>query len=126
MASNTDPLPELGPSLVAELRQRLEARRTDLDRLIAQGRRDDAPVAPDKAIGRLTRQDALQQQEMSAALVRRYEQELSRVQQALRAADDGTYGFCRRCEEPIAPARLLAMPDAVLCVGCADRSGDRP
>jgi DnaK suppressor protein len=125
MASHTDPSPDLDPSLVAKLRQRLEARRTDLDRLIAEGRRADQPVAPDKAIGRLTRQDALQQQEMSAALVRRYEQELSRVQQALRAADDGTYGFCRRCEEPIAPARLLAMPASVLCLRCAERPGAR-
>lgn len=125
MAPDSDPRRELDATLIAQLGQRLADRRRDLERLIAQGRRDDAPVAPDKAIGRLTRQDALQQQQMSAALLRRYEQELAWVERALTAVADGTYGCCRRCEEPIAPARLLAMPDSVLCVACADRPGSR-
>jgi DnaK suppressor protein len=105
---------------LAAFRGILEARRDELRSLIDQGRRADAPVAPDKAIGRLTRQDALQQQQMAAELIRRYEQELTRVQRALQAIDDGTYGLCQRCGEPIAPARLHAMPHASLCVPCAD------
>ena len=111
--------PDLDPATLAGLRDRLTTRRAELTRLIDEGRRADEPVSPDKAIGRLTRQDALQQQQMSAELIRRHEQELARVQRALRAIDEGTYGLCRRCGEPIAPARLEAMPDAVVCVPCA-------
>jgi DnaK suppressor protein len=33
--------------------------------------------------------------------------------------DDGTYGLCDACGEPIAPKRLQAMPDVVLCIECA-------
>jgi DnaK suppressor protein len=102
------------------LQQRLEARRVELMTLIDVGRRADAPVSPDKAIGRLTRQDALQQQQMAAELMRRNEQELVRVENALRAMGKGTYGICQRCEEPIAPARLTAMLYAALCVRCAE------
>jgi RNA polymerase-binding transcription factor DksA len=31
----------------------------------------------------------------------------------------GTYGICRRCEEPVAQARLRARPEALHCVACA-------
>jgi len=106
---------------VTRVRDRLEARRAELTGLIANARASDEPVAPDKALGRLTRQDALQQQQMAAELMRRHEQELVRIQHALRAITEGTYGLCQRCREPIAAARLEAMPYAVLCVGCADR-----
>jgi len=103
-------------------RERLEARRSELTALIAEGARSGAPVAPDRAIGRLTRQDAIQQQQMAAELVRRYQQELVRVEGALRAIEEGTYGVCARCEERIPQARLDAMPYARLCVSCAERA----
>jgi DnaK suppressor protein len=44
---------------------------------------------------------------------------LARTDRALAKLDDGTYGLCDACGEPIAPARLEALPDSVLCVGCA-------
>jgi DnaK suppressor protein len=109
----------LDASALAAFRRRLEQRRTELTSLIEEGRQADQPVSPDKAIGRLTRQDALQQQQMSAELIRRYEQERVLVEQALDAMDAGTYGRCQRCDEPIAVARLDAMPHARICIRCA-------
>jgi DnaK suppressor protein len=44
---------------------------------------------------------------------------LARTERALAKLDAGTYGTCDTCGEPIAPARLQAMPDSVLCVACA-------
>jgi DnaK suppressor protein len=44
---------------------------------------------------------------------------LARTERALAKLDGGTYGICDRCGGPIAPARLRAMPDSVLCVTCA-------
>jgi len=35
---------------------------------------------------------------------------------ALAKIDDGTYGRCETCGEPIAPARLEAMPASRFCV----------
>jgi len=40
------------------------------------------------------------------------------VDLALTKLDNGTYGTCERCGQPIPRARLKAMPSAVLCVGC--------
>jgi DnaK suppressor protein len=47
--------------------------------------------------------------------------------EAFDAADarmaEGTFGLCRRCGEPIAVARLLALPGATTCLACAQHEG---
>jgi DnaK suppressor protein len=47
------------------------------------------------------------------------EQKLARTQRALVKLDEGTYGMCDSCAEPIAAARLQAMPDSITCMPCA-------
>ena len=44
---------------------------------------------------------------------------LERTERALSKLEDGTYGLCDTCGMPIAPKRLQAMPDVVLCIECA-------
>ena len=51
------------------------------------------------------------------------ESTIGRTERALAKLDEGTYGICDSCGEPIAPARLEAMPDVALCVTCA--AGER-
>ena len=50
---------------------------------------------------------------------RTLESGLGRTERALEKLDEGTYGTCDRCGGPIAEKRLRALPDSVLCVGCA-------
>ena len=38
---------------------------------------------------------------------------------ALARIEAGSYGICRRCREPISPARLSVLPTALECVDCA-------
>lgn len=40
---------------------------------------------------------------------------------ALERLDDGAYGLCDECGEPIAPARLKAVPEVTTCIRCQDR-----
>lgn len=40
------------------------------------------------------------------------------IDAALARVDAGTYGLCEACGEPIPEARLEAVPEATLCVGC--------
>jgi len=44
---------------------------------------------------------------------------LARIERALAKIDEGTYGICDSCGGPVSPARLQAMPEGVLCLGCA-------
>ncbi len=44
---------------------------------------------------------------------------LTEVNDALGRIESGTYGLCERCGNPIAAARLEAMPTAKRCLDCA-------
>jgi RNA polymerase-binding protein DksA len=58
------------------------------------------------------------EREKNLALVRRMEQKLEEIENALRAAKKGAYGICEHCGKPIDPARLAALPETTLCVKC--------
>jgi DnaK suppressor protein len=49
-----------------------------------------------------------------------------KLQRALAKLDEGSYGRCDRCGGPIAPARLEAAPESVLCIDCARPPQPRP
>ena len=46
----------------------------------------------------------------------------TRVARALAKLAEGTYGVCDGCGGAIAPARLAAAPESVLCIECARRA----
>jgi DnaK suppressor protein len=43
----------------------------------------------------------------------------ARTTRALEKLDEGTYGTCDACGQPIAPARLRVAPESTLCIECA-------
>jgi RNA polymerase-binding protein DksA len=43
---------------------------------------------------------------------------ITQVERALERLDDGSYGWCERCGNPIPVERLAAFPSATLCVTC--------
>jgi DnaK suppressor protein len=105
----------------ADYRARLEDLAATLRRQLAESRESAAPVAPDRAIGRVTRQEALQAQQMALEIRRRAQQQLQRIEHALALIRQDRYGRCARCGETIARARLDVAPDTFLCVPCIDR-----
>ena len=48
---------------------------------------------------------------------------LQAIEEALWRIDKGTYGMCRDCGEPIAPARLNAIPWTRVCITCKAKQG---
>jgi DnaK suppressor protein len=102
---------------------RLRARREELLQLTAAHEEESQPVEVDhSSVGRLTRMDALQSQAMAAEVERRREAELARIATALERLEQGDYGFCVTCGEPIALKRLELDPATPVCVNCASRS----
>jgi DnaK suppressor protein len=47
------------------------------------------------------------------------ERVLARTERAVAKLDDGSYGICDSCGDPIPPGRMRALPDGVLCLKCA-------
>jgi RNA polymerase-binding transcription factor len=50
---------------------------------------------------------------------------LQQVERALQRIDDGSYGVCERCGNPIGKMRLMAFPRATLCMPCKQREERR-
>jgi DnaK suppressor protein len=48
-------------------------------------------------------------------------EQLASVEHALQKFEDGTYGLCDDCGQPIDPERLEALPQATLCLDCKAR-----
>lgn len=59
--------------------------------------------------------------EKGLILEKRVRDQLAEVERALRKFDQGTYGLCELCGQPIEPARLEALPRANLCLSCKAR-----
>jgi len=51
-------------------------------------------------------------------LEKRITDQLAEVEHALHKFEEGTYGLCEGCGQPIDPARLEALPQAKLCISC--------
>ena len=102
------------------MKERLIAMREALENVAATGDASAEVVQLDQAnVGRLSRMDALQAQAMAQASGQRRALQLREIDAALRRIDDGSYGDCERCEEPVDPRRLDADPTARLCIDCA-------
>ena len=109
---------ELSQAQLEELKGDLLQLRVDLGITLSdEGGRSDT-VDLDQPIGRLSRMDAMQQQEMAKAERRRAEIRLERVAVALEAIEEEDYSWCRDCEEPIGFRRLKARPDSFFCLPC--------
>jgi DnaK suppressor protein len=119
------PTPGMEVTDLKRFRRKLEELQSELQTGLENKGEATAPVQLDTAIGRLSRMDAMQTQQMARELKARQEQGLLRVQNALRAIEDGTYGQCRRCRKAISHERLEVRPDAMICMACAEHAERR-
>lgn len=60
------------------------------------------------------------EREKGLALESSVQQLLTQVEEALARIDEGTYGICVRCGNPIDSARLKVLPYATLCIRCKE------
>ncbi len=105
-------------------KKRLKSRREELLAMLETAKETVKPVELDQSsVGRLSRMDAMQAQEMALALERRRVEEVSRIGAALIRLEKGEYGYCLNCEEPIAPKRLNFNPSVLTCIECASKKG---
>jgi RNA polymerase-binding transcription factor DksA len=116
----------LPPNQLARLNRELEERRASLRievKTQLDGSEDDRVVGLRNRIKESGDEwgvaDGLA--ELDIAEVRHALSELDEVDAALARIRAGTYGECRDCGEPIAPARLSAYPTATRCVACQER-----
>jgi DnaK suppressor protein len=93
---------------------------SELKRLSNGSKHSRAPVTLDQqSVGRLSRMDAMQQQSMELATEERRQQRLKMLQSAQQRLNSDNFGYCLKCDDEIAPARLEIDPATTLCILCA-------
>jgi DnaK suppressor protein len=100
-------------STLSTLRGQLEGERARLTAQISSLGHDES-LAYDENFAD-SGQVAAEQGE-NKALVNQFRRELQETQRALDKFDEGTYGACERCGQPIGEARLEAMPATRYCI----------
>ncbi len=111
------------PKEIAELKASIEQRMADIESNIKSLEETSKPVEPDRAIGRLTRMDAIQIQQMQEANLATARSNILKLQEGLRKIDEGTFGQCQYCKGMIGFERLKALPESNMCINCAEKYG---
>lgn len=107
------------PEEKQQVKHKIEATIKQLEQDLPNLEEQAKPVAPDEAIGRLTRMDALNSQGIAENNLQKARHRLSRLKRMLTQIGDEAFGDCRDCGDPIPVGRLLAVPGEDLCVQCA-------
>jgi DnaK suppressor protein len=81
------------------------------------------PIAPDCSLGRLTRQEMIQEQQVNEHALHEAKIKINKLQYALQKVYKEEYGICLECEEEIALGRLLLLPESTHCVSCKQELG---
>ena len=107
------------PEEKKEIRSEIEKRIIEAEQSIDTLREQTKPVPPSAAIGRLTRMDAIQQKSMAEANLKSTEVLLSKLKKTLIDLNNADFGICSICSNTIPLGRILAVPEAKVCVQCA-------
>ena len=109
----------MNDDIVQRFRQIIEDRIAEIDVLSKSATGARSTVELDQqSVGRLSRQDALQQQAMAVAQEKRRAGEMIRLQKALVRIDENEFGYCENCGEQIPEKRLEIDPTTEICVDC--------
>ena len=105
---------------VQKARDRLLKLKKEIDDFLEASKSDREIVILDQtSVGRLSRMDSIQQQKMAEAVTRKRKAELVKIEMTFRRIEEGNYGYCVECDEPIPDGRLKIDPTAERCVRCA-------
>lgn len=112
----------LNPENLHALQNLLLQSQDELEQQMSIGKTAAGVVKLDQTtVGRVSRVDAMQQQSMAVSTREMASQRLKKVKLALKNLDKDCYGYCERCDEEIPLKRLLAQPEANLCLMCQDK-----
>ena len=116
----------MNKKMMEELRSRLESEQKhllseleqiEIDARPSEVRREGSPFGKRE-------EEATESLELEKRLAdeKRVKTNLAEIEHALQKFEEGTYGLCDSCGQPIAPERLEALPQASLCFKCKEKN----
>ena len=113
------PTSELNQDQLKQLTNLLKDQRQQLNAQLKNSETSSQPVTLDQqSVGRVSRFDAIQQQQMAKANRQQDTLVLKAINASLVRVKNDEYGYCLECAEPIGFARLQVQPHAGLCLAC--------
>ncbi|WP_297098346.1 TraR/DksA C4-type zinc finger protein [uncultured Draconibacterium sp.] len=103
----------------AEIKVQITSEIEKTEKLIQEYKELTKPVAPENAIGRISRMDAINNKSVTEAALRKSKDKLEKLKLALSKVDDDDFGLCIKCKKPIPLGRVLIMPQARTCINCS-------
>ena len=100
-------------------KQKLESMLLEIGEYLSKTEESAAAVEPDKGLGRLSRMEAMQDQQMVLELRRRKKRQLLEVKNAISRIEQNLFGKCVFCGKKILSDRLDVFPEVQTCVNCA-------
>ena len=77
------------------------------------------PIAPENAIGRVSRMDAINNKSIVEAALREAKHKFNQLKIIERKIEESDYGVCLNCKKNIPFGRLIIRPHSQHCVNCA-------
>ena len=106
---------------IDKIKQSIENEIKDLKILSKKSKVSRNPVELDQqSIGRLTRIDAIQQQQLQIASEKNRLNRINLLNATLKRIETGNFGYCTICEEDIPFKRLLIDPVVIKCTTCGN------
>ena len=104
---------------VSNIRKLLEAEILKTEKKVKQYEEMTEPIAPDNAIGRVSRMDAINNKGVMDAALRKAKEQLEGLRRNLDKLGTSDFGICPKCKKDIPIERILLAPQSSFCVNCA-------
>jgi len=101
-----------------QIRKRITEEIISTEKMVEKYQELTKPIAPENAIGRVSRMDAINNKSVNDLALKNTELKLINLRVALSRIDDTDFGICIRCQNPIPIGRILLIPQAITCVNC--------
>ncbi|MFN3918634.1 MAG: TraR/DksA family transcriptional regulator [Flavobacteriales bacterium] len=102
-----------------EIKQKIIDEIAKTEKLIIEYQEMTKPVAPDVAIGRISRMDAINNKAVTESALRKAQEKLNKLKYVLSNIGSEDFGFCKKCKTRIPIGRILIIPESMYCVNCA-------
>lgn len=112
--------------IIDQLKEKLESEKTTIEKELGSFATEDDKVKdnwntryPNREMGNMEEEaDEMQEYDNMLSVEHNLETRLKDIHSALSKIEKGEYGKCEKCGKEIEEERLMANPEAKLCMGC--------
>ena len=109
------------PKEIQEIKEKIDSEKEKTQKEISDYKELTKPIAPDCAIGRVSRMDAINNKAIYDNALRKAENKLRNLEYVITQLEKSDFGLCAKCNSKIPIQRIIIMPQSRLCVNCVSR-----